>query len=116
MRVLNPHQNAGQDGILERLFEVELEILELFADEPHSEDGDFSDSQVFSGDVLGDFFNDAWPLFSGHLDAADGCDYLNGLVLTLAAALRIIFYRSIMMLRTASLKVALAGVLNRSHR
>ena len=77
MGIFHAHQDACEDGILEGLLEFELIVFELFADEADCENGDFLDCEVLAGDVLGDFLDDARPLPARHLNAADGCDYLD---------------------------------------
>jgi hypothetical protein len=55
-------------------------------------------------------------LFPGNIDAADGCNYLSGVILTLAAALLMIFSLSIIEFITMSLKVDLLAGGKRSQR
>ena len=81
----------------------------MFANEADCEDGDFFYGGVLVLDVVSDFLNNSRPLVLGQFDAADGCNDLNKQEGTLAAALRMIFSGSIMVLRTMSLKAALLG-------
>lgn len=91
------------------LFEDEVELFELFTDEPNSEDGDLFDDGILVLNVVSDFLDDSRPLIFRQFDAANGCNDLNKLITTLAAALLISFSGSIMVLRTISLKADLLG-------
>lgn len=113
MCVLNTHEDAGDDSFLKGLFKVEFEVFELLADESDGKNGDFFDSEVFTADIMGYLLGDPGPLVAGHFDAADGCNDLNNKVDTLAAALLIIFSRSIIVLSTISLKAARVGGLSK---
>lgn len=88
----------------------------MFANEADGEDGDFFDGGVIASDVAGDLFDDARPLVARYFYAANGCDSLNILVYTLAAALRMFLSRSIMELRTRSLQVVRLPAPTEYHR
>ena len=110
MRVLEGHENAGEDGLLLFVIEVEVEGLELLADEAEGEDGGLLDGGVLVVDVGSDLLDDPLPLAEGDIDAAKDCDDLDGAAGTLAAALLMGLSGSTMVLRTASLNSDWAGL------
>lgn len=116
MLVLDSEEDPGEDSFLEGFVELEVELLELFADEADGEYGDFLDDEIFVVNVRSDFFSNALPLLSRYFDAADRCNDLRRGNSTLAAALRMTFYLSIMVLMTMSLNEDLPAGLNRSHK
>ena len=110
VRVLEGHENAGEDGLLLFVIEVEVEGLELLADEAEGEDGGLLDGGVLVVDVGSDLLDDPLPLAEGDIDAAKDCDDLDGAAGTLAAALLMGLSGSTMVLRTASLNSDWAGL------
>jgi hypothetical protein len=62
---------------LKRFLKIEIEVFELFADEPNSENGDLLDDRVFTSDVGGNFFGDPVPLIPRDFDAAYSCNDLD---------------------------------------
>lgn len=114
--IFDSNQNSSEDGLLEGLVELEVELLELFADESDGQNGDFLDDEVLVAHVGGDFLGNAFPLLSRYFDAADRCDDLCEEDDTLAAALRMSLSLSIMVLMTMSLNDDLPAGLSRSHR
>lgn len=111
MFVLESEEDGGEYGFLECVLEVEVEILELLADEADGEYGDLLDDGVFASDVGSDFLGDAVPLVPWDFNAADCCDDLDGGGGTLAAALRTDFYGSSRVPSTRSLKLRRFGAL-----
>jgi hypothetical protein len=107
--VFDASEDAGKYCFLLHLLEDEIELFKLFADETYSQDGDLLDCGVLVFDVVSDFLDDSRPLVLGQFDAADGCNDLGKTMRTLAAALRMSFSGSIMVLRTMSLKADLLG-------
>lgn len=116
MRILDANKDAGQYGFLERLIKLEVEVLQLLADEANGQNRDLLDNQVLIAHVGGDLLGDSLPLPLRDLDAADGCDYLSGAWGTLAAALRMIFSLSIMVFITISFSEDLLAGVSLSQR
>lgn len=116
MRILDTNKDAGQYGFLEALIKLEVEVLQLLADESDGQNRDLLDNQVLVAHVGGDLLRDSLPLLLRDLDAADGCDYLHGPWRTLAAALRMTFSLSIMVLITISFSEDLLAGVSLSQR
>ena len=116
MRIFDSNQDSSEDGLLKRLIELEVELLELLADEADGQNGDFLDDEVLVAHVGGDLLGNAFPLLSRYFDAADRCNDLCEKDDTLAAALRMSLSLSIMVLMTMSLNDDLPAGLNLSHK
>lgn len=116
MTVFHSNEDAGQDGFLQGFIELEVELLELLADEADGQNRDFFYDEVFVAHVGSDLFGDAFPLLSRYFDAANRCDDLREECDTLAAALRMSLSLSIMVLMTMSLMDDLAAGLSRSQK
>lgn len=74
MGVFESCENPCEDGLLLGLFEDEVELFELFTDEPNSEDGDLFDDGILVLNVVSDFLDDSRPLIFRQFDAANGCN------------------------------------------
>lgn len=74
MTVFHSNEDAGQDGFLQGFIELEVELLELLADEADGQNRDFFYDEVFVAHVGSDLFGDAFPLLSRYFDAANRCD------------------------------------------
>ena len=114
--VLDAHEDASQDDFLQLLLEIEIEFFESLADETNGQDWYFFDDKVLTSDVLCDFLSNIWPLVSRNFNAAYSCDDLNKRGSTLAAALRMILFWSIIILRIMSLKAFRFWGSNLCHR